>query len=165
MNENENKLESIRKNRNLPIQSGEQHLAEGRINKDLNLDSDIELQKINNLLKKKVKEKKSRDKALHDSIIHDKINSLAKNSKLSKKEKNQLLFLRKLESRLVRHEEAREGGTTRRKQKAMLNEHVAQRVSSSNASFLFKGQTYSNGSKIGFHNLIFNDLKFQTELI
>lgn len=86
--------------------------------------------KINNLLKKKVKEKKTRDKLLQDSIIHDKIHSLAKNQKLSKKEKNQLMFLKKLESKLARQDDSREGGTTRRKQKAMLSEHVAQRVQS-----------------------------------
>lgn len=33
-----------------------------------------ELQKINSLLKKKVKDKKNKEKILQDSIIHDKIN-------------------------------------------------------------------------------------------
>lgn len=64
------------------------------------IETDVHLNKINNFLKKKVRDKKIKEKALKDTIVHDKISHMRKDTKLSKKEKNQLAFLRQLENRL-----------------------------------------------------------------
>lgn len=64
-------------------------------------DTEEELKKFSSRLKDKIKEKKTQQKMLQDSIIHDKIAHLLKNNKLSKKDKNQLQFLKKLEQRIA----------------------------------------------------------------
>lgn len=74
------------------------------------------------------------------------------------------MFLRKLESRLIHKnsQDSREPTTSRKNKKQ--TSYDPNRVSNSNNSILLKEKP-GNGSKAGYHNLIFNDIKFQTELM